>query len=96
LWRAERPRSGVNGILTPEIKNQVRALNIDEGGKQFARSVGGPYVMRGGWWLEMWEGRMARSHRGGGLNPKSRISSRVGSISSRDRNGLWCGWKDPM
>jgi hypothetical protein len=39
---------------------------------------------------------MARSHGEGELNPKSRISSRVGSISSRDGNGLRCGWKDPM
>ena len=46
-------------------------LDIIQGWKQLAVWVERPHVMRCVWCSNVWEGCLTRSHRGGGLNPKS-------------------------
>jgi hypothetical protein len=76
------------GIEPKKPNIEPRGHDIVQGWKRLAAWVERPHVMRGVWCSKVWEGCLTRSRRGGGLNPKKRISSHVGSISSRGENGL--------
>jgi hypothetical protein len=71
---------GVGGVLHEIAQRrgvEPKKLNIDpcgldiiQGRKWLEACVERPHVMRGVWWLRVWEGRITRL-RGGGYVPKS-------------------------